>query len=247
MTELAKSVIVTGASSGIGATIAQAFAGIGAQVVLVGRHEGRLDSVANAIAETRGSCEVFLVDLVDEVRVPEVVAFALESFGRLDVLVHSAGIYVPQPVEEISAESFDQQWAVHVRAPFFLTQAALPHLQRSASIIFISSQLGQIGATNSVAYCSTKGAVELMSRAMAVELAPRGIRVNCIAPGLVKTRMNEAARQDPVFERQAGQEIPLGRMGTTDEIAPLALFLASEAASYITGASIAVDGGSTAD
>ncbi|HKP19152.1 MAG TPA: SDR family oxidoreductase [Gaiellaceae bacterium] len=242
----ARAVVVTGASSGIGAEIARAFGATGAGVVLVGRDEERLSMVARAVEEGGGTARPLSVDLTDHGRLPEIVAAALESFGRIDVLVHAAGIYLPEAVEDVSAEAFDRQWAVHVRAPFFLTQAALPHLRPGASVLFVTSQLAHIGASDAVAYCATKGAADLLAKAMAVELAARGIRVNCIAPGLVQTPMNVDTRDTAEFRQAVAQQVPLGRMGAVAEVAPLAVFLASEAAGYITGASIAVDGGSTA-
>jgi NAD(P)-dependent dehydrogenase (short-subunit alcohol dehydrogenase family) len=242
----APAVIVTGASSGIGAEIARAFAASGAGVVLVGRDADRLGAVARSIEEAGGSARPLAVDLTEHERLPDIVASALESFGRIDTLAHAAGVYLPEAVGDVSTGAFDLQWTVHVRAPFFLTQAALPHLRPGASILFVTSQLAHIGAKDAVAYCATKGAVELLAKGMAVELAPRGIRVNCIAPGLVQTPMNVHTRDTPEFRRAVAQQVPLGRMGTVGEVAPLAVFLASEAAGYITGASIAVDGGSTA-
>ncbi len=241
-----RTIVVTGASSGIGAEIARAFAREPADIVLVGRDEERLLGVARQVRENGGGAAVAVVDLADASRLSEIVALAVESFGRIDVLVHCAGLYVRQTVVETTQDALDLQWQVHARSPFLLTQVALPHLQSGASILFVTSQVSHIGIPETAAYTASKGAANAMARALAVELAPLGIRVNCISPGLVETPMNEITRRESAFQQAIRRDIPLGRMGTVAEIAPLAVFLASDTAAFITGASFAVDGGSTA-
>jgi glucose 1-dehydrogenase len=240
-----RSVIVTGASSGIGAEVARAFGRQQADVVLVGRNQRRLGRVAVDVRESGGRAASTVVDLADAAEVPGIVALALEAFGRIDALVHCAGLWVRQSVDDTTSEAFDLHWKVHVRSPFLLTQAALPHLRPGASILFLTSQASQIGIPDTVAYTASKGAVTAMARVLAVELASREVRVNCIAPGLVKTPMNELTRREPAFQDLVRQTIPLGRMGSVAEVAPLAVFLTSDDATFVTGASFAVDGGRT--
>ena len=167
-----KTAVVTGASSGIGAAIAEAMARAGANVLLTGRDAARLGTRADAVRGEGHAAESLAVDLTAEGAPQQVVDAALEHFGSLDVVVHSAGIFEPGPFAESSLESFDRQMNLNVRAPFALTQAALPHLRGGGVVIFISSIAGHAAFPYSAAYCATKGAVELMTRALAVELAP---------------------------------------------------------------------------
>jgi NAD(P)-dependent dehydrogenase (short-subunit alcohol dehydrogenase family) len=167
----------------------------------------------------------------------------MEAFGRLDAVVHAAGIFEPVPFAEAPAESFDRQWRTNVRAPYLITQAALPHLGAGSSVVFISSIAGHVGFPNSTAYCATKGALELLTRALAMELSPRGIRVNCIAPGNVHTPMNADLRALPGYEDACNELTPAGRFGEPEEIAAAVRFFLSDAASYVHGASLLVDGG----
>jgi NAD(P)-dependent dehydrogenase (short-subunit alcohol dehydrogenase family) len=234
-----KVAIVTGASSGIGAAIAEAMSEAGAQVVLVGRDEERLRGAAGACRESR----IVVADLAADEAPARIVSEALDAFGRLDSLVHSAGIFWPKPLAEAPLEEFDQQWRVNVRAPYALTKAALPHLGRDGSVVFVSSIAGQVAFPNSAAYCATKGAVEQLAKALAVELSPQGIRVNAIAPGNIRTPMNEELLKDPGYEQMYLDGTPYGRVGVVEDVAPLAVFLASDAARYIHGESILVDGG----
>jgi NAD(P)-dependent dehydrogenase (short-subunit alcohol dehydrogenase family) len=234
-----KVAIVTGASSGIGFAIAEAMSAAGAKLVLVGRDEERLGRCAERCTEHA----VVAVDLTTERASDLIVERAMNQFGAIDSIVHSAGIFWPKPFGEAPLEDLDHHWHVNVRTPYALTQAALPHLRRGSSVIFVSSIAGRVAFPNSAAYCATKGAVEQLTKALAVELAPQGIRVNAIAPGNIRTPMNEELLKNPDYEQMYLDGTPYGRVGVVDDIAPLAVFLASDAAGYIHGESILVDGG----
>jgi NAD(P)-dependent dehydrogenase (short-subunit alcohol dehydrogenase family) len=168
---------------------------------------------------------------------------AIEAFGALDVVVHSAGLFWPKPFEDTSLDDLDAQWLLNVRVPFELSQVALPHLGPGSSILFISSIAGYVGFPNSSAYCATKGAVELLAKALAVELAPGQIRVNVIAPGNVRTPMNEHLLARPEYMEAMLDATPSRRIGEVADIAPFAVFLASDAASFMIGSSVLIDGG----
>lgn len=239
--------IVTGASSGMGAEIARAMAREGAGVTIVARDATRLGDTGRDIAEIGAGVTSVLVDITTDDAPRQIVDAAVESFGRIDVLVHSAGIFEPVPFEEATLESLDRQWAVNVRAPFAITQAALPHMAEGSSIIVITSLAGKVGFPQSTAYCATKGAQELFVRSLATELASRGIRVNAVAPGNVHTGMNnETYAADPEYMQRLIQRTPAKRIGEVSDIAPGVVFLASDAARFILGATLAVDGGWTA-
>jgi NAD(P)-dependent dehydrogenase (short-subunit alcohol dehydrogenase family) len=231
--------IVTGASSGIGAAIAQAMSEAGARVVLTGRDEERLSAAAAGLREHK----LVAADLADDDTPARLVAETLDAFGALNVVVHSAGIFWPKPFAEAPLADFDAQFRVNVRAPYALTQAALPHLKPDGAVIFVSSIAGHVGFPSSTAYCGTKGAIELMTKSLAMELAPVGVRVNAIAPGNIHTPMNDTLFESPEYERVMIERTPFGRVGVVEDIAPVAVFLASDAARYIHGESILVDGG----
>jgi NAD(P)-dependent dehydrogenase (short-subunit alcohol dehydrogenase family) len=231
--------VVTGASSGIGAAIAEALSQAGARVVLTGREEARLREVAARVGEHH----VVAADLEGDGAPAAIVDETIRAFGALNILVHSAGIFWPKPFAEAPLSDFDAQFRVNVRAPYALTQAALPHLTPDGSVIFISSIAGHVGFPSSTAYCGTKGAVELITKSLAMELAPLGVRVNAIAPGNIHTPMNERLFESEDYNRSMLERTPYGRVGVVEDIAPVAVFLASEAARYVHGESILVDGG----
>jgi NAD(P)-dependent dehydrogenase (short-subunit alcohol dehydrogenase family) len=234
-----KVAVVTGASSGIGAAIAQAMSGAGARLVVTGRDEERLRACAESLDEHR----ILVVDLAEDDAPQRIVVETIDAFGALNILVHSAGLFWPKPFSEAPLEEFDQQFRVNVRAPYALTQAALPHLTPDGVVVFVSSIAGQVGFPNSTAYCGTKGAVELMTKSLALELAPLGVRVNAVAPGNVHTPMNDRFFESEDYERTMIERTPFGRVGVVEDIAPVVVFLAADAARYIHGESILVDGG----
>ena len=235
-----KTAIVTGSSSGIGAAIVEAIAQAGANVVLVGRDAGRLADVAALCGERHATV---VADVTADNAPARIVEGALDAFGGIDVIVHSAGVFAPNPFPESPVESLDEQWLVNVRAPYAITHAAQEHLRAGASVIFVSSIAGHIGFPNSAAYCATKGAIEQLAKSLAVELAPRGVRVNAIAPGNIHSPMNERFFRSPEYERAMIERTPAGRVGVVEDIAPTVVFLASEAARYVYGVSLLVDGG----
>jgi NAD(P)-dependent dehydrogenase (short-subunit alcohol dehydrogenase family) len=239
-------VAVTGASSGIGAEIARCVADAGADVALIGRDEQRLTAAATGVTDTGRTAHVVASDLTAAGAPDAVVSDVIERFGRLDVLVHAAGLFLPAPFEETPVEDLDRQWETNVRAPFLLTRAALPHLTSGSSVVFVSSIAGHVGFVRSAAYCATKGAVELMVKALATELAPRGVRVNAVAPGNVHTPINAHLFADAAYEQAMLDATPAGRIGVVEDIAPAVLFLCAPAGRYVHGASLLVDGGWTA-
>jgi NAD(P)-dependent dehydrogenase (short-subunit alcohol dehydrogenase family) len=238
-----KTAIVTGASSGIGKGIAEAMAEAGARVVITGRDEQRLAGTAHAIEVAGGTSHSVVADLTAPGACAGLVQAALDAFGSIECVVHTAGIFWPKPFEETTLPDFDSQWELNVRVPFELSQGAVPHLRRGSSIIFISSIAGYTGFPNSSAYCASKGAIELLTKALAVELAPRGIRVNAIAPGNVRTHMNEHLLANPDYNKAMLDATPSRLIGEVSEIAPFAVFLASDAASFMYGSSVLIDGG----
>ncbi|MFN8590413.1 MAG: SDR family oxidoreductase [Thermomicrobiales bacterium] len=239
-----KTAVVTGASSGIGRAIAEALAEAGANLALVGRDRERLQETVAAVIARGVQAEPIVVELTSDDAPRSIVNATVQRFGGLNILVNCAGIFEPQPFETQPLASFDRQMAVNVRAPFALTQAALPYLRPEGAVVNISSIAGHSGFPLSAAYCATKGAVELMTKALASELGPQGVRVNCVAPGNIRTPMNrEQFANSREYERSLEERTPLGRIGETDDIAPAVVYLASPAAKFVNGASWLVDGG----
>lgn len=240
-----KVVIVTGASSGIGAGIASAIGEAGGSVMLVGRSESRLAEGVAAVEAWRSRAASISVDLRADDAPQQIVDAAIAEFGRIDVLVNAAGVYRMASLEDTTDEVFDEHWMSNVRAPYRLTRAVKPHLAPGSSIVFISSMSGHVGSPNDSAYCASKGAVELIVKALATELAPQGIRVNAVAPGNVRTPIN-AELITPELEAEILATTPSGRIGEVEDIAPAVVYLASDASRYVVGASLSIDGGFTA-
>lgn len=243
MTQHGRTAVVTGASSGIGAEIAREFSRSGASVVVVGRNVDRLQDLVQELESAGGRAEYVAVDVTTDKAPAQIVGRAVEAFGEIDVLVNAAGIFLPAPFQDTTDDVLDQQWNTNVRAPFRLTREALPHFGQGGSVIFVSSIWGHVGFPNSSVYCATKGAVELLVKSLTTELAPRGIRVNAVAPGNVRTNINAHLFEDADYERRMLAVTPAGRIGEVQDIAPAVVFLASPAAAYIHGVSLLVDGG----
>ena len=237
-----KVALVTGASSGMGEEITKAMAAAGAGVVAVGRNEERLERV---VAEAGGDVFAVARDLTEDGAPQAVVDEAVGRMGKLDILANVAGIMELGPLAETPVESLDRQYRTNVRAPFELTQAALPHLlQSGGAIIFISSMAALAAFPESAAYTATKGAIDAVARQLAVELAPQGVRVNAIAPGEIDTPMNtEFYAEHPEFVEEMEAFTPARRLGKATDIAPAAVFLASDMARFVYGVSLPVDGG----
>jgi NAD(P)-dependent dehydrogenase (short-subunit alcohol dehydrogenase family) len=236
--------LVTGASSGMGARIAGALAESGAAVALSGRDTTRLERVGRRIQSAGAECHTIAADLEEDSAGAAIVEKTVERFGRLDILVCCAGILHIGLLEETSVEALDLQWRVNVRAPFVLSQAAIPYLREGGgSIVYFISPAGQIGQAYAGAYGMSKAAVAQLTRTLAVELASDGVRVNAISPGWIETPMNAELRRDPMVVELALATTPAGRLGTPDDVAPAVVFLASEGAQYITGAILPVSGG----
>ncbi len=243
-------VIVTGAGSGIGAAAARQLGAAGARVVLVGRRPDPLDEVAGQIRSAGGDALCLPSDLADPGSPPHVVAACLDHYGRIDALVNNAAVVRHKPLGEWDVAGFDEHVATNVRAPFFLIQEALPALRESGvrAVVNISSSSGTLHRVGQSVYAMTKSALDYLTRTLAGELAPLGVRVNGIAPGPIDTPIH-ATWADDLEEayRWLGGQVPLGRIGTPDEVALWILLLLSPAAAFLTGAVIPLDGGQVID
>jgi NAD(P)-dependent dehydrogenase (short-subunit alcohol dehydrogenase family) len=237
--------VVTGAGRGIGRACALALAAAGADVVALSRTTSEIDAVASEIRAAGGFAEALRCDVTD----PAEVAARFGGLGTVDVLVTSAGTNIPEPFLDVSPAHFDALFAVNVRGTFLAAQAAARTMVASGTggvLVTVSSQMGHVGAANRTAYCATKHAVEGLTKAMAVELAPHDIRVNAVAPTFVETPLTAPFLADPAFRAQVVRQIPLGRTGRPEDVAAAVVYLASPAARMVTGTSLRVDGGWTA-
>lgn len=240
-----KVAIITGAGSGIGKAIAQAFVREGASVVIAGRDSKKLELAAAKIGP---QCVAVAADVSRAGDVQKLVRAAIEKFKRIDILVNNAAVLLPGTAEQLSEEDFDQTFAINVRGLWLLSRAVLPQMRAvgGGSIINIGSVLSTLGARNRVAYAASKGAVLAMTRAMALDHAAENIRVNCICPGIVETEMVAKFNMDESARRQRLALHPAGRFGKPEDVAGLAVFLASDESAWITGTAQTVDGGYSA-
>jgi NAD(P)-dependent dehydrogenase (short-subunit alcohol dehydrogenase family) len=243
-----KTVIVTGATSGIGRATAEAFGREGAAVVLVGRNETALTGAVRGIQDAGGRAEACRADVTAADAPERIVRAAIDAFGGLDVLVNAAGVIVSATLEATTDDIWDAMMAVNLRAPFRLMRAALPQLvERKGSVVNVSSVNGLRSFPGVLAYCSSKAGVDHLTRCAAIELAPKGVRINAVNPGVTVTNLHRRsgmgeAQYDAFLERSK-ETHPLGRPGQPEDIAALILFLASDRAGWMTGETIPIDGG----
>jgi len=240
-----KVAVVTGASKGIGAAIAKALAAEGASVVVnYASSKAGADKVVSAITAAGGKAVAVGGDVSKAAEAQGIIAAAIKTYGRLDVLVNNSGVYEFAPLEAVTEDSFHRQFNVNVLGLLLTTQAAAKHLGEGASIINIGSAVSRITPPNSSVYTATKGAVDAITGVLARELGPKKIRVNSINPGIVETEgTHSAGFIGSDFEKGAIAQTPLGRIGQVGDIAALAVFLASADSGWLTGDQLLASGG----
>ena len=238
--------LVTGAGRGLGVACASALAQAGAAVTLIARTPSEIDEVASAIRAEGGLAEALVLDVLDAAA----VTAALAARDPFDVLVNNAGTNRPAPFLDVRMEDYDAVMALNLRAAFVVAQAVARGLRdagRPGSIIHVSSQMGHVGGANRSVYCASKHALEGLTKAMAIELGPFGIRVNTICPTFIETPLTRPFFENVAFAEDVLRRIKLGRLGQVEDIMGAIVFLASDASALMTGSALMLDGGWTAD
>jgi len=245
-----KVAIITGSTSGMGEAAAYLFAKQGAKVVVTGRRESKGKTVVAKIKKNKGQAIYVELDVSDEVSVKSMVKEVLKKWGKIDILYNNAGIETQGLIKDMTDKEWNKIFSVNIKGMMYCCKHVTPKMKKGSSVINTASVAGLVGYANLSIYGATKGAVVSLSRDLAIELAPKGIRVNCICPGVIWTEMVKRyikISPDPkVVKEQLITGTPLGRVGQPEEVAELALFLASDKSSFITGAIIPIDGGYTA-
>jgi NAD(P)-dependent dehydrogenase (short-subunit alcohol dehydrogenase family) len=240
-----KIAIVTGGSSGIGFAIARKFSQQGIHTIIVGRDVQKLNE---AVALLGSNGEAIAFDITNLNGIPELVNRIIQQHGQVDILVNNAGINMKKSALEVTDQEFQQILLTNLTSVFALTREVAKSMvaKKSGSIINISSMAAQYGLPGVVAYAASKTAIEGMTRTLAVELSPQGVRVNCIAPGFIATKMSATALNgDPERKQKVLSRTPMGRLGDPNDVANAAYFLASDDSTFITGTVVPVDGGNS--
>ncbi|XP_047528643.1 3-oxoacyl-[acyl-carrier-protein] reductase FabG-like [Vanessa atalanta] len=246
-----KVVLITGASSGIGAETATEFSKLGANVVITGRNRDALSNVAKLceeISPTKSKALSIIADMNNENAIENIIKTTIDHFHKLDVLVNNAGVLESGTIETTTLDQYDRVMNVNVRGPYYLTMLAVPHLTQSkGSIVNVSSVTGMRSFPNVLAYCMSKSALDQFTRCVALELAPKGVRVNAVNPGVITTGLHKKDGMNEVqyeaFLKKCADTHAIGRPGYAREVSSVIVFLASDGASNITGATLPVDGG----
>ncbi|MFQ5716739.1 MAG: SDR family NAD(P)-dependent oxidoreductase [Nitrospinales bacterium] len=240
-----KTAIITGGGTGIGLACARLFCQEGARVAIFGRRLERLDEAAASIGETVLAVQG---DITRQEDVANLVGKTKDAFGRVDILVNNSGVFAEAPLHEMENRQWDAVFDVNLRGPFLLTRQVLPYMreQTSGCIIHIGSILGLVAAPQVAAYNASKGALIQFSRSIAVEYGADGIRSNTICPGLIQTEMTASLMNDKELMAEWSKNYSVGRFGVPEDVAQACLYLASDAASFVTGVTLPVDGGYTA-
>ncbi|ETP67492.1 hypothetical protein G159_17160 [Planococcus glaciei CHR43] len=243
-----KTVVVTGGSKGIGKDIALTFAKLNANVVISGRNKDVLQETLEELRSFNKRCTAVSGDLSDIQEVRRLIDTAAEEFGTIDVLVNNAGVNIAKPAMEVTEEDWDTVLDLNLKSAFFASQAAAKYMleQNSGRIINIASQMAFVGFAKRAAYCSSKGGLVQMTKALAVEWAKNGIRVNGVAPTFIETELTAKMFEDEEFKKEVNSRILLDGLSQPKDISGAVLYLASDLANFVTGETIKVDGGWTA-
>lgn len=240
-----RTAIVTGGGSGIGLAIAATFVKAGILTIIIGRDPQKL---AAAHEQLGGSCHPLAHDLSDLASIPALVELIVRRYGQIDILVNNAGINLKKDFENVTDQEFGEILLTNLQSVFAISREVVKVMlaRRSGNIINVSSMASRYGIPRVIAYTASKAGIEGMTKAMAVELSPKGIRVNCIAPGFIATDMSaRALDDDPERKQKVYARTPMGRLGKPAEVGEAALFLASDQASFLTGVVLPVDGGNS--
>lgn len=243
-----KTVVITGSSKGIGKDIALTFAKLEANVVISGRYEASLEAVLKEMHKYNPKCIAVAGDLSNISEVRNLIEKAASQFGTIDVLVNSAGVNIAKMAMEVTEEDWDTVLDLNLKTAFFASQAAAKYMlkQNNGRIINIASQMAFVGYVKRAAYCASKGGLVQLTKALAVEWAKQGIRVNAVAPTFIETELTEKMFKDEAFKKDVDSRILLNGLSQPEDISGAVLYLASNLASFVTGETIKVDGGWTA-
>ncbi|MCS7234314.1 MAG: glucose 1-dehydrogenase [Synergistetes bacterium] len=242
---IGKVALITGGSKGIGKAITMALAECGAKVAIASRTFEDLQKVKREIEEKGGKCFTVTGDVSKVSDCYEIVEKTYQHYGKLDILVNSAGINIPKPALEVTEEDWEKVLSINLKGTFFCSQAAAKKmiLQRKGKIINITSQMAFVGFYKRAAYCASKGGVTQLTKVLAIEWAPYNINVNCVAPTFIYTPMTKPMFEDKDFHEEVLRRIPMGRIGNPEDVVGAVIYLSSEDSNLVTGSTILVDGG----